>query len=363
MKKLRRPIFLITIIFVLTCILTGGKPAEAANSSLGPSPTSQMTNAVAQAAPAKAEKKLLIRMTNEAPPNNNYSWLPLKWAELANAAMPGRFDFRNFPAGQLMKDKEAIDQLPLGNVEVNICNLGTFSGKVDPRISAIDLPFLWTSFEAMRKVVGTPIWEDVNAMAGAKGYKILTILRFSELGVSAPKRIHLPSDVKGKKIRGTDPVTIPPMFKQWGAHAMFLTGAEITSALETRVIDNVLTSTIAWEALVKDLQPYWLALNWTGFGAMVVSKKWWENLPGDVRKVLDETLLQATTWVFKETDRTDGIIFDKYAEGKSKYGVNRVTPEEYKIWRAAGLAAYPDLEKVFGKDLVQKAVEVSKTLK
>ena len=100
------------------------------------------------------------------------------------------------------------------------------------------------------------------------------------LGLGAKFRIRAPGDISGKKFRGAGPAENASM-ESWGASAISMAFGDVPPALETGVIDGVMTSLGGFNA-IRDQIPYFTVAGINGFMGdrywLGVSEVWWKKL-------------------------------------------------------------------------------------
>jgi TRAP-type C4-dicarboxylate transport system substrate-binding protein len=151
------------------------------------------------------------------------------------------------------------------------------------------------------------------------------------MGVGGKKRYLKPEDFIGRKVRSMGPAE-NPVLESWKASPVVMAFGEVPTALESGVIDGLMTSIGGWLA-VKQQSPYY-----TTGGAGVVtgdyymvaaSRRWWDRLPKATQEAL-EKLVTETIQIEKEFNWcVDKLTYEKYGtKDPSKPGVYWMTPQE-----------------------------------
>ncbi len=186
---------------------------------------------------------------------------------------------RSYPAGQLGKQQEMVEQVQLGALEMVISSSEFVS--VVPEFGIFDLPFAFRDRAEVKKAVEGPLGDELTKLAAKKN---LVILGFWENGfrqITNNKRaIKTPDDLKGLKIRTPPNPDRVKMFQLWGANAAPLDFNELFSALQTGVFDgqeNPLAQITS--AKLHEVQKY---LSMSGHvytpTYLVASKTWYDGL-------------------------------------------------------------------------------------
>jgi TRAP-type C4-dicarboxylate transport system substrate-binding protein len=158
------------------------------------------------------------------------------------------------------------------------------------------------------------------------------------MGVGGKKRYVKPDDFVGRKVRSMGPVENASL-ESWKANPVVMGFGEVPSALESGVIDGLMTSIGGWLS-VKQQAPYYTM---GGAGAFVgdyymvsASRRWWDRLTPATQAELQK-LIAETIQVQKELNWcVDKMTYAKYGtEDPSKPGVYWMTPQEVSAMTGA----------------------------
>src|SRR5450830_300775 len=114
-----------------------------------------------------------------------------RFKELAEKATKGRVKVDVYPNSTLYKDKEELEALQLGAVQMLAPSLAKFGPLGVKEFEVFDLPYIFPSKEVLYKVTQGPIGRDLLSKLEAKG---ITGLAFWDNGfkdMSANRPIHL----------------------------------------------------------------------------------------------------------------------------------------------------------------------------
>jgi hypothetical protein len=154
------------------------------------------------------------------------------------------------------------------------------------------------------------------------------------MGVGGKKRYAKPADFDGKKVRSMGPAE-NPVLASWKANPVVMGFGEVPNALESGVIDGLMTSLGGWNG-VREQAPYYTM---GGAGAFVgdyymisASSRWWNRLSPATRTALDG-LIKETIQVQKEYNWCfDKTAYEKYGtKDPSKPGVYWMSPQEVSV--------------------------------
>ena len=124
-----------------------------------------------------------------------------RFKALAEKNTKGRVKVELYPNSQLYKDKEELEALQLGAVQMLAPSLAKFGPLGAKEFEVFDLPYIFPNKQALYNVTEGPIGKSLMAKLESKG---ITGLAFWDNGfkvMSANKPMHMPADFKGMKLR------------------------------------------------------------------------------------------------------------------------------------------------------------------
>lgn len=149
----------------------------------------------------------------------------------------GRFGVRVYPSGALGTEKDNIEQLKIGALDMMRINVGVLNSVVPETIVTV-LPFVFRSTEHMRKVLDGPIGDEILAAMESQG---LVGLAFYDSGsrsfYTTKKPIATVADMKGLKIRVQQSDLFVAMIEALGANPTPMPLGEVYTALKTGIVD------------------------------------------------------------------------------------------------------------------------------
>src|SRR5262252_6539173 len=158
--------------------------------------------AVACAAHALAQQPIVIQFSHVVTPDTPKGKAAEKFKELAEERTNGRVKVEIYPNSQLYKDKEELEALQLGAVQMLAPATTKFGPLGIKEFEAFDLPYIFLSVEALRKVSDGPIAQKLFKKLEPKG---ILGLGFWDNGftsiTTASRPIRKPEDLKGIKMR------------------------------------------------------------------------------------------------------------------------------------------------------------------
>ncbi|MBR0993011.1 DctP family TRAP transporter solute-binding subunit [Bradyrhizobium japonicum] len=286
----------------------------------------------------------------------------LKFKELAEKYTDGKVKVEIYPNSTLYKDKEEIEALQLGSVQMLAPSTAKFAPLGIKEFEALDLPWLFkddqTYSNAMKGTVGKWLFQKLES-------KGITGLAYWDNGfhmLSANRPLVKPTDFQGLKVRISGSKVADQYFRLLGTIPQIMAFSEVYQALQTGVVDgcentasNYLTQ--KFYEVQKDITvSYHAHLQY----AVIVNSKFWSGLPPDIRTQLDKAMADAT-------DYTNSIARqeneDALAEIKKtgKTTLHYLTDADRKAWQEAMQPTYKWAKGRVGQevlDLVAKELDV-----
>jgi C4-dicarboxylate-binding protein DctP len=281
----------------------------------------------------------------------------LKFKELAEKKLPGKVEVQVFPNSQLFGDGKEMEALLLGDVQIIAPSLAKF-GKYTPKLQVFDLPFLFDDIEAVDRFQASAKGRELLNSMNKKGIKGLGYLHNGMKQLSANKPLRTPADAKGLKYRIQASDVLEEQFKAVGGNPQKLAFAEVYQALQTGVVDGTENP---WSNIYTkkfhEVQKYIMESNHGALDYMVIANAgWWDGLPADVRKGLEEAMAESIKYGNKVAFDDDAefrkkVIADKRAE------VLPMTKAELAQWREAMKPVWKKFEGEIGKDVIDAALK------
>lgn len=276
-----------------------------------------------------------------------------RFKELAEKATKGRVKVELYPNSTLYKDKEELEALQLGAVQMLAPSLAKFGPLGVKEFEVFDLPYIFPSKDVLYAVTEGQIGKDLMKKLESKG---ITGLAFWDNGfkvMSSNKPMHLPADLKGQKLRIQSSKVLDAQMRALGANPQVLAFSEVYQALQTGVVDGTENPpSNLYTQKMHEVQKHVTVTNHGYLGyAVIVNKKFWDGLPADIRTQLDEAMKSATKYANAIAQQEN----DNSLEAVKKSGKTTVyvlTDKEKAEWRKALLPVQKDMEGRIGKDLI-----------
>jgi C4-dicarboxylate-binding protein DctP len=293
------------------------------------------------AIPAAAQQPIVIKFSHVVANDTPKGKGALKFKELAEKYTNGRVKIEVYPNSSLYKDKEEIEALQLGSVQMLAPSTAKFAPLGVKEFEALDLPWLFkddaTYDKAMKGAVGQWLFKKLEA-------KSITGLAYWDNGfhmTSANRPLINPSDFQGLKIRISGSKIADQYFRELGSIPQIMAFSEVYQALQTGVVDgcentasNYLTQ--KFHEVQKHITvSYHAHLQY----AVIVNSKFWNGLPADIRDQLTKAMNEATDYTNSIAQKENE---DSLAEIKKsgKTTLHYLTDEQRAAWQKAMAPTY-----------------------
>ncbi|WP_025034762.1 DctP family TRAP transporter solute-binding subunit [Bradyrhizobium sp. DOA9] len=311
---------------------------------------------------AQAQSPIVIKFSHVVANDTPKGKGALKFKELAEKYTDGKVKVEVYPNSTLYKDKEEIEALQLGSVQMLAPSTAKFAPLGIKEFEALDLPWLFkddvTYSNAMKGTVGKWLFQKLEA----KGIIGLAYWDNGFHMLSANRPLLKPTDFQGLKFRISGSKVADQYLRIMGSIPQIMAFSEVYQALQTGVVDgcentasNYLTQ--KFYEVQKDITvSYHAHLQY----AVIVNSKFWSGLPPDIRAQLDKAMAEAT-------DYTNSIARQENEEALAeikktgKTSLHYLTEADRKAWQEAMQPTYKWAKGRVGQevlDLVAKELDV-----
>ena len=278
----------------------------------------------------------------------------LKFKELAEKYTDGAVKVEVYPNSQLYKDKEEVEALQLGAVQMLAPSLAKFGPLGAKEFEVFDLPYIFPDKAALRKVTDGEIGQAMLKNLESRGVLGLAYWDNGFKMLTANKPFKSPDDMLGFKLRIQSSKVLESQIKAWGAVPQVMAFSEVYQALQTGVVDGTEnTPSNVFTQRTHDVQKYGVLTNHGYIGyAVITNKKFWENLPPEIRAKLEKAMAEASIHANEvaQKDNDDAIAAMK-ASGRIE--ISTPTEGERKVWAAGIAGVHQEMAARVGKDLLE----------
>jgi tripartite ATP-independent transporter DctP family solute receptor len=264
----------------------------------------------------------------------------------------GRYKCQQFPAGSLGGEREMIEAVQLGTLDLVNTSTGPV-GNFVPEVKIVDIPFLFRDYDHARKVLDGEIGQDILTKFPSKG---LVALGWTENGfrhmTNNKRPIVKPGDASGLKMRTMENKVHMDGYKTFGIQPTPMAFPEVFGALQQGTVDgqeNPIPVILA--SKFSQVQKH---LSLTGHvyspGLLITSPRLMNKLSDADKKVFYEATQKAKVAQRKKVndDENSGIA------QLEKDGMSVVRRVDGQAFRDALTPAYAAYAKEFGADNIRK---------
>ena len=190
--------------------------------------------------PAWAQaKKVVIKVANAGPnvPDNRTVMAVEMFKRVVEGQTQGAIEVRAYHASSLGNEREALEGIKIGTIEMGTLSSGAVPGFFAP-VMVYDIPYLFSSAPLAWEVFNGWFGREFSeAMRKATGVRILSTTENGFRNFTANKPLKKPGDLKGLKIRTMEHPAYIAMMKSFGADPTPIAFGELYMALQQRVVD------------------------------------------------------------------------------------------------------------------------------
>jgi C4-dicarboxylate-binding protein DctP len=314
--------------------------------------------ALALLGPAAAQSPIIIKFSHVVAADTPKGKAADKFKELAEKYTGGKVKVEVYPNSTLYKDKEELEALQLGAVQMLAPSNSKFGPIGVKEFEVFDLPYILPDLATLRKVTDGQLGAKLLKLLDPKG---MTGLAYWDNGfkeMSANKKLVTPADYKGVKFRIQSSKVLEAQFRALGSIPQVMAFGEVYQALQTGVVDGQEnTWSNIYTQKMNEVQKYATVTNHGYIGyVVVVNKKFWDGLPADIRGQLDKAMKEATEFGNGQSAKDN----DEALEAIKKSGKTEIitlTPDQDMAMRKAMEPVYKDIASRVGQPLIDEFIK------
>ena len=201
-------------------------------------------------------------------------------SELLDKKSAGKYKIKVFNKGALGTEKETIDQVKIGALDLTRVNIGPMNG-ICPLTQVPTMPFLFHSVDHMRKSLDGPAGEEILKSCESQGFIGLAFYDSGARSIYAKKPIKTVADTKGLKIRVQQSDLWVALVSAMGANATPMPFGEVYTGLKTGLIDAAENNIPSFETArhFESVKFYSKTEHSMAPEMLLMSKVIWDKLP------------------------------------------------------------------------------------
>jgi len=302
---------------------------------------------------AAGTKPVTLRITHAVEPLMPLHAGAEKMAEIAAKKSDRTIKILVFPSAQLGSEKDVIEGVQLGSIDMAIVSSGTLS-RFSPMLHISYAPYLFRDVDHFMKVYRGPIAQEmVKQLMERTGILALDISWYYGVRQLTTRNtlVRRPADLKGLKIRTPNIPVIRDSIKAWGCAVTTMDPSELYLALQTGVADgqeNPPSSIFGWK--FYEVQKYLILTgHMMGNMCVLINRQTFEKLAPEQKKILQEATLEAGKYQSDLALRMDEANIKKLGE----MGMTVVTLD-VEPFRKLSSSIIPQYEKEWGVGLYKR---------
>ena len=315
---------------------------------------------VALATRGLAQSPTIIKFSHVVSPDAPKGKAALMFKQLAEKYTNGKVSVEVYPNSSLYKDKEELEALQLGSVQLLAPSISKFGPLGVKEFDVFDLPFLMSDDTHARQMMASPMMGELNKKLEDKG---VTPVAYWDNGAhvyTANVPLIMPDDFRGLKMRIQGSKVLDAVARQLGAIPQIIAFGELYQSLQTGVVDgedNVPSN--IWTQKFYDVQKY-LTVSYHGrlTYSLITNKKFWDGLPADIRPGVDRAVKESTQF-FNDTAARDNADALEQIKATGKVQMHVLTDTERQAWIVKLMPVHREMQSRFSKDFIDRVYKES----
>ena len=303
---------------------------------------------------------IVIKFSHVAAPDTPKGLGAARFKQLAEERTKGRVRVDVSPNSMLFRDKEELEALQIGSVQMLAPSISKFGPLGFKEFEIFDLPFITPDIEAFNHVANGPLGQSLLKKLEIRGIRGLAYWDAGFRVITSNRPLRKLADYKGLKVRINSSKVIEAQMRTIGVMPQNLAFSEVYQALQTGVVDGAETVlSNVWTQKFHEVQKHVTLLHHTHQAyAIVVNKKFWDGLPSDIREILEGAVADATTYAnalgaAEENDAREKIV----ASGRTT--IYEPTAAEREEMKRAMMPVHQEMEKRLGRESIQSMYRAS----
>ena len=309
---------------------------------------------------AAAQAPIVIKFSHVVAPDTPKGKGAQRFKELAEQRTGGKVKVELYPNSQLYKDKEELEALQLGSVQMLAPSLAKFGPLGVKEFEVFDLPYLFKDTDAFRAVTEGPLGAELLRKLEPKGIKGLAYWDNGFQIMSANRPLRSVADFRGLKMRIQSSKVLDAQMRALGAMPQVMAFSELYQALQSGVVDGTegVPSNFYTQKIFEVQKHMTLSNHGHLAYALIVNRKFWDGLPADVRGQLESAVKDATSHA-NAIASTENAAALQAIRASGKTTVYTPTPAETLAWKKALMPVHQDMQARVGRATMDAAYQAA----
>ncbi|MHA7851415.1 TRAP transporter substrate-binding protein [Roseovarius sp.] len=313
-----------------------------------------LTSVALTGAAQAAEIELKLAWLTADSPTDPYAIAAHAFKDELEAALPGRVEVQLFPNRQLGDDKEILEGLQFGTIDLGIITNAVVAN-LEPTYQLVDLPFLFGSAEQAHSVLDGEVGQQLAGNLSAHG---VVSLGAAEGGfrnmINNTRPVRTPEDVEGVKYRTMQNPVFIEMFSSLGGSPVPMAWGEVFTAMQQGTVDGLeIPASVVNSNNYADVTKY-LSFTRHTYSAihLLMSERSLDRLPEDVQ----QAVMDAGRAAIAEQRKAVAAAEADVVEALKAQGMEINDIEDVSAFRAKVGPVYERFEPTIGAELLAKAL-------
>ncbi len=296
------------------------------------------------------EPSIVIKFSHIAAPETPKGKAADHFKKLAEKYTSNKVKVEVYPNSQLFKDKDEMDALVKGEVQMLAPSLSKLAPLGVKEFEIFDLPYIFNDYKDLHGITRGQVGRDLFNRLEVKGILGLAYWDNAFKQMSANKALRKPEDFKGLKMRIQSSKIIDLQMQSLGATPVVTSFAEVYKALQSKSVDGTENSiSNFYTQNIHNVQKFLTVTNHGYLGyAVIANKKFWDKLPDDIKDNLTKAMAEATDYANEIAKKeNDDALAQVKASGKTE--IIELTPEEKAALKKAMITSHDK------QDIIPKA--------
>lgn len=288
---------------------------------------------------------IVLRFNLTVPEDSPRGRAAERFKELAEARTHGGVHVELFPNGTLYGARDELEALQLGAVQMACAGFNSFSALGLSDFDAFELPYLFDSYDTLRRVTDGPVGASMLAKLREKGIEGLGFWDLGFKQMTANRPLRLPEDVRGLSIRTRYSRVSEMELRALEAIPKPMGFVETREALGAGALDGTeFTAHLIDLYRLDEVQSYLTISNHAYIGsALVVNRRFWERLPRDIRAALAGAAREATIFANEAAEKEENEALSAL-RARGHIQIIVLTASERRRWKQALMPVHRESE-------------------
>ncbi len=312
-------------------------------------------SALGLVAAGTASAQTTFKMNISVPQDSHYGAAVDTFAAEVEKRTNGRYKIQNFYASALGNEREAIEAVQLGTLDMAMSSTGPVPNFV-PELAILDIPFLFRDYAQARATLDGPVGQEmlkkfepigIKALAwGENGFRHMT---------NSQRAVRTPEDLKGLKVRTMENPIHMQAYKGFGIIPTPMAISEVFTALQQGTVDgqeNPISVIQSWK--FDQVQKY---LTLTGHvyspAFLMMNKGLWDGLSDEDKQHFLDAAKEAVKANRARIDQDEKNGVD-YLRSKGMEVIDDVDRTQFQ---KALEPVFAELAKKFGEENIRRLRE------